>query len=292
LSHLIGEAAEPFGDLDELAGLAERFAHKRVVLLGEATHGTAEFYDARARITELLIAKHGFNIVAVEADWPDASVYDSYVRGLPRPNVPQAAFTRFPTWMWRNGQVAEFLNRLKLVNEKIADPDRKAGFYGLDVYSLGASIEAVLTYLDKVDPDAARVARARYGCLAPWRAEPARYGHMALSRGYALCEKPVTDALLDLLKKRLDYLIRDGEAFFAAEQNARIVAAAEQSYVRHAGAPPRPSRARFKGRGVGAQLPYRQCRVHRDGPGQGRAQYWTAGTRALRRQCGLDRLRH
>ena len=117
LSHLIAEAAEPFGDLSELAGLAERFAGKRVVLLGEATHGTAEFYDARAAITERLVAEHGFNIVAVEADWPDAAIYDAYVRGLPRPTVPKAAFTRFPTWMWRNGEVAAFLRRLKDIND-------------------------------------------------------------------------------------------------------------------------------------------------------------------------------
>jgi erythromycin esterase-like protein len=200
------------------------------VLLGEATHGTAEFYDARAAITARLVEKHGFNIVAVEADWPDAAVYDAFVRGLPRPNVPRAAFTRFPTWMWRNGEVAAFLNRLKAINQEIADPDRKCGFYGLDVYSLSASIEAVLTYLDKVDPATARIARERYGCLAPWRSDPVRYGRMALSRGYAVCERPVTEALLDLLKKRLDYLIKDGEAFFDAEQNARIVAAAEQYY--------------------------------------------------------------
>ena len=201
-----------------------------VVLLGEATHGTAEFYQARARITEMLVDRHGFNIVAVEADWPDAAVYDAYVRGLPRPVLPKSVFTRFPTWMWRNGQVADFLDRLKEINATIADPDRKAGFYGLDIYSLGASIEAVLHYLDKVDPHAARVARERYGCLVPWRAEPARYGRMALSRGYAVCEKPVADALTDLLRKRLDYLTKDGEAFFDAEQNARIVAGAEQYY--------------------------------------------------------------
>jgi protein-L-isoaspartate(D-aspartate) O-methyltransferase len=230
LSHLIAEAAEPFGDLDELARLAERFAHKRVVLLGEATHGTAEFYNARAAITALLVAKHGFTIVAVEADWPDAAVYDAYVRGRPRPKLPKAAFTRFPTWMWRNAEVTEFLKRLKEINEGTAAPERKCGFYGLDVYSLGASIEAVLSYLDKVDPEAAAVARERYGCLTPWRADPVRYGRMALSRGYALCEKPVSDALLDLLRKRLDYLVKDGEDFFGAEQNARIVSAAEQYY--------------------------------------------------------------
>ena len=230
VSKLMAEAAEPFGDLHELCDLVERFSDRRVVMLGEATHGTAEFYQARARITEMLVDRHGFNIVAVEADWPDASVYDAYVRGLPRPVVPQSTFTRFPTWMWRNGQVADFLDRLKEINATIADPDRKAGFYGLDIYSLGASIEAVLAYLDKVDPQAARVARERYGCLAPWRAEPARYGRMALSRGYAVCEKPVADTLVDLLRKRLDYLTKDGEAFFDAEQNARIVAGAEQYY--------------------------------------------------------------
>jgi protein-L-isoaspartate(D-aspartate) O-methyltransferase len=230
VSKLMAEAAEPFGDLHELCDLVERFSDRRVVMLGEATHGTAEFYQARARITEMLIDRHGFNIVAVEADWPDASVYDAYVRGLPRPVVPQSAFTRFPTWMWRNGQVADFLDRLKEINATIADPDRKAGFYGLDIYSLGASIEAVLAYLDQVDPQAARVARERYGCLAPWRAEPARYGRMALSRGFAVCEKPVADTLIDLLQKRLDYLTKDGEAFFDAEQNARIVAGAEQYY--------------------------------------------------------------
>jgi protein-L-isoaspartate(D-aspartate) O-methyltransferase len=230
VSRLIAEAAEPFGDLGELAGLAERFAQSRVVLLGEATHGTAEFYDARAAITEMLVTKHGFNIVAVEADWPDASVYDAYVRGLPRPKVPRAPFTRFPTWMWRNGEISAFLKRLKAINEQRRDPERKCGFYGLDVYSLSASIEAVLTYLDRIDPEAAAIARERYGCLSPWRADPVRYGRMALTRGYAMCEKPVTDALLDLLQKRLDYLVADGEAFFDAEQNARIVSAAEQYY--------------------------------------------------------------
>jgi erythromycin esterase-like protein len=230
LTHIIAEAAEPFGDLKELAALAERFAHKRVVLLGEATHGTSEFYNARAAITAMLVQGHGFNIVAVEADWPDAAVYDAFVRGLPRPKVPRAAFTRFPTWMWRNDEIASFLERLKAINEGIANPDRRCGFYGLDVYSLSASIEAVLNYLNKIDPECAQIARERYGCLTPWRSDPVRYGRMALSRGYALCEKPVADALFDLLKKRLDYLTKGGEDFFSAEQNARIVAAAEQYY--------------------------------------------------------------
>jgi protein-L-isoaspartate(D-aspartate) O-methyltransferase len=190
LTHIIAEAAEPFGDLEELAALAERFAHKRVVLLGEATHGTSEFYNARAAITAMLVQAHGFNIVAVEADWPDAAVYDAFVRGLPRPKVPRAAFTRFPTWMWRNDEIASFLERLKAINEGIANPDRRCGFYGLDVYSLSASIEAVLNYLNKIDPECAQIARERYGCLTPWRSDPVRYGRMALSRGYALARSP------------------------------------------------------------------------------------------------------
>jgi erythromycin esterase-like protein len=142
----------------------------------------------------MLVEKHGFNIVAVEADWPDAAVYDAYVRGLPRPKVPKAAFTRFPAWMRRNSEVTAFLKRLKAINAGIGDPERRCGFYGLDVHSLSASIEHVLLYLDKVDPESARIARERYGCLAPWRADPVRYGRMALSRGYAVCEKPVADA--------------------------------------------------------------------------------------------------
>jgi protein-L-isoaspartate(D-aspartate) O-methyltransferase len=230
VSRVIAEAAEFFGDLDALARLAMRFADRRIILLGEATHGTAEFYNARSAITERLVREHGFNIVAVEADWPDAAVYDAYVRELPRPATPTRAFTRFPTWIWRNSEVASLLHRLKEINARIAKPARKCGFYGLDVYSLNASIEAVLQYLDRVDPEAARTARERYGCLAPWRAEPARYGRMALSRGFAVCEKPVTEALISLLRKRLDYLAHGGEAFFDAEQNARIVAAAEEYY--------------------------------------------------------------
>lgn len=230
LSHLIAEAAEPFGNLDELTALAERFADRKVVLLGEATHGTAEFYEARARITEQLVRKHGFNIVALEADWPDARVYDAAVRGLPPPSLPRAPFSRFPTWMWRNGQLSGFLARLKVLNADIADPDKRAGLYGLDVYSLASSIEAVLAYLDRVDPGAAAIARQRYACLAPFRAEPAQYGRMALSRGFAVCERPVIETLVSLLRNRLGYLEKDGESFFNAEQNARIVAAAEQYY--------------------------------------------------------------
>ncbi len=224
------EAAEPFADFDALARLTERYADRRIVALGEATHGTAEFYEARAYITERLVRDHGFNIVAVEADWPDAAIYDAHVRRRRRPEDADKAFRRFPQWMWRNAEVYRFLERLAAINDEFADPSARAGFYGLDIYSLGASIEAVLDYLDRVDPDAARVARERYGCLTPWRNEPAGYGRMALTPGFRTCEEEVTRTLIDLLDQRLAYLVENGDALFSAEQNARIVASAEAYY--------------------------------------------------------------
>ena len=230
LSHLIAEAAEPFGDLNELTRLPS--ASRISAWCCSAKRRTARpSSTTRARPSPRCWSRSMASI----------SSRSRPIGPMPRSTMPmcaacrgrkcrKAAFTRFPTWMWRNGEVAAFLKRLKAINEGIGEPERRCGFYGLDVYSLSASIEAVLNYLDKVDPESARIARERYGCLAPWRSDPVRYGRMALSRGYAVCEKPVADALLDLLKKRLDYLIKDGEAFFSAEQNARIVTAAEQYY--------------------------------------------------------------
>jgi protein-L-isoaspartate(D-aspartate) O-methyltransferase len=234
---VIRARAEPFDDMDALARLSERFADRRVVMLGEATHGTHEFYEARARITERLVAAHGFNIVAIEADWPDAAVYDAAVRGRRSPEGP-VPFTRFPPWMWRNGETARFLDRLRALNEDLPEA-RKAGFYGLDIYSLGHAIDAVLAYLEKVDRDAAERARVRYGCLTPFRADPASYGRMALSPTFADCEEEVVAMLQDLLAERLDYEGRDGRAFFDAEQNARVVAQAEAFYrAMYYGGPP------------------------------------------------------
>jgi erythromycin esterase-like protein len=164
-----------------LTGLGEA----RVVLLGEATHGTAEFYEARATLTRRLIERHGFTVVAIEGDWPDAAQVDAFVRGTPV-IATAPAFARFPTWMWRNEEAAAFIRWLKAWNERVA-PERRAGFYGLDLYSLSTSIEAVLRYLDEVDPATAREARANYACLAPWMRNPTGYGRAALSAGFALC---------------------------------------------------------------------------------------------------------
>jgi erythromycin esterase-like protein len=199
------------------------------VLLGEASHGTSEFYRARAAITRRLIEKHGFSIVAVEADWPDASAIDRFARGLPAAEPSQPIFRRFPTWMWRNTDVDAFIGWLRRHNAR-RPAEQRAGFYGLDIYSLSDSIEAVLAYLDKTDPDAAKVARERYGCLTPWQQDPAVYGRAVLSRGYRACEPAVVQALTDLLGKRLEYAARDNERFFDAVQNAHLVAAAERYY--------------------------------------------------------------
>ena len=216
------ESAEAFGDL------FAPFGDARVVLLGEATHGTSEFYRARAAITRHLIRNCGFNIVAAEADWPDAARLDRYVRHRAPEPTRARAFERFPTWMWRNQEVLEFVEWLRRENEARSESDR-VEFRGLDVYSLRESIAAVLHYLDRVDPEAAKQARFRYGCLTPWQADPVRYGHRA-AMGGDTCEEEVKEQLLALLRKRLEYAARDGEDYFDASQNARIIRAAEQYY--------------------------------------------------------------
>jgi len=213
----------------EFGAFFDRFGDARVVLLGEATHGTSEFYRARAAITQRLIVDHGFNIVAVEADWPDASRIDNYVRHLAPAQEARPAFQRFPTWMWRNEEVLAFIDWLRLHNEHLP-AERRAAFRGLDVYSLSASIAAVLGYLDEVDPPAAAAARQRYGCLTPWQDEPAAYGWAVTHGRKDPCEDKVVEELNELLAHRLDYIRHGAEAFFDAAQNARIVRAAERYY--------------------------------------------------------------
>lgn len=232
LTRLVAETCTPLEDIEsaELGSLLERIGEARVVLIGEASHGTSEFYRMRARITRELVTRRGFTIVAAEADWPDAARFDRYVRHRPAgPASEEPAFTRFPTWMWRNEETAGFLDWLRVWNTEQPE-ERRAGFYGLDLYSLYSSLRAVLDYLDDVDPDAAAVARTRYGCLTPWEHDPAIYGRAALTPGFRTCEAPVVAMLQDLLRKRLEYLERDGDRFFSAVQNARLVADAERYY--------------------------------------------------------------
>jgi protein-L-isoaspartate(D-aspartate) O-methyltransferase len=229
LSGLIHAAAEPLPEIDDpgFGRLFDRFAGATVVLLGEASHGTSEFYRARAAISRRLIEAHGFRIVAVEADWPDAAKIDAYVRH--KAAREGAAFQRFPTWMWRNTDVDAFVRWLRRYNAGLA-PERRTGFYGLDLYNLSGSIQAVIQYLDRVDPQAAKVARERYGCLTPWQNEPQTYGRMAVTSGYAACEAPVVKMLRDLLKQELSYAAKDSEGFLDAAQNARLIRDAERYY--------------------------------------------------------------
>ncbi len=174
------EPLPPIVDPEAFGAMFDRFADAKVVLLGEATHGTSEFYRARAAITRRLVERHGFTIVAVEADWPDATRIDAFVRHhRPKP-TKEEAFARFPTWMWRNVEVNELITWMRARNEGLPK-ERRTEFRGLDVYSLNASIKAVLGYLDHIDPEAARHARGRYGCLSPWQADPARYGRAVLT---------------------------------------------------------------------------------------------------------------
>lgn len=231
LPQLIATAAEPLPEIDDpaFAALFDRFADARIVLLGEASHGTSEFYRARAAITRRLIEQHGFTIVAVEADWPDAAAVDRHVRHRPARSAPDGVFQRFPRWMWRNTDVAAFLGWLSDHNRDLPE-EQRAGFYGLDLYNLNGSIRAVLDYLDRVDPEAAAIARERYGCLKPWQKDPAGYGRMALTQGYAACEKAVVAQLRDLFSRSRARAKQDGDDFLDVAQNARLVAAAEAYY--------------------------------------------------------------
>jgi protein-L-isoaspartate(D-aspartate) O-methyltransferase len=231
LPGFIAKHAETFVKLEEadLEPLLHRIGDARVVLIGEASHGTSEFYRMRARVTQRLIEAKGFGIVAAEADWPDAARIDNYVRHREVPPSEWKAFARFPTWMWRNEETRRFIDWLHTRNSSL-DYGQRTAFYGLDLYSLYTSVRAVIAYLESVDPDLAAIARQRYGCLSPWEADPAAYGRAALRGSYHKCEQAVAPILTELLQKRQAYALRDGERFFDAAQNARLVANAEQYY--------------------------------------------------------------
>jgi protein-L-isoaspartate(D-aspartate) O-methyltransferase len=227
----IAVAREPFAAIDsvDLEPLFRRIGDARVVLLGEATHGSSEFYRMRERISRELIQKKGFSFVAIEGDWPDAARIDHYVRHAEYPPSEWTAFARFPAWMWRNREVADFVDWLRTYNGGV-EANRRIAFHGLDLYSLYNSIRAVVRYLDDVDPTTARIARHRYACLTPWQSDPATYGHAALTGHYQSCEREVVSMLADLLERERAYAERDGERFLDATQNARLVANAERYY--------------------------------------------------------------
>lgn len=228
----IADVAERFDDIDsaDLSPLLERIGDCPLVLIGEASHGTSEFYEMRARITRELIMHKQFDFVAIEADWPDASRIDRHVRQDIGDQPTWQAFSRFPTWMWRNQETLGFIDWLHDYNQDRTDPETKVGFHGLDLYSLHTSLQRVLEYLNNVDPDTADIARQRYGCLTPWQEDPQSYGLAAITGKYRDCEEEAVAILRDLLDRRLDYTLQDGTRYFDATRNAQLVVDAEKYY--------------------------------------------------------------
>jgi len=235
---LVRKGAEPLAgtarDYDPLINL---IGEARFCLLGEATHGTHEFYRERAEITKRLIKEKAFTAVAVEADWPDAFRVNRYVRGTSGDkdaNEALGGFKRFPTWMWRNTVVRDFVEWLREYNDSLPVNTTKVGFYGLDLYSLYASIEAVLGYLDRVDPEAAMRARNRYSCFEHFGDDTQAYGYATTFGMTEPCERDVVNQLVEMRRQATDYASRDGrvaqDEYFFAEQNARLVKNAEKYY--------------------------------------------------------------
>ncbi len=238
LTNAVREAAHPLtGAAFDYEPLMELIGDARFVLLGEATHGTHEFYRERAEITKRLIQEKGFTAVAVEADWPDAYRVNRYVRGVSDDATSTDAlggFQRFPTWMWRNTDVVNFIDWLCEYNSALPQNATKTGFYGLDLYSLYNSIEEVLGYLDKIDPEAAKRARHRYSCLEHFGEDTQMYGYAASFGLGESCEDEVVNQLRELQRRADEYAQRDGrvaeDEYFYAEQNAQLVKNAEEYY--------------------------------------------------------------
>lgn len=219
--------------------LEELIGDARVVLIGESSHGTHEFYDARAEITKWLITEKGFNAVAAEVDWPDAYRVNRYVRGVGSDETPEEAlrgFERFPAWMWRNTVVRDFVGWLRWHNGRCAaDGRRQTGFYGLDLYSLHHSMQEVIAYLDTVDPQAAQRARARYACFDHSSGNDGQaYGYAAAFGAGPNCERQAVEQLVELQRDAVSFLGSDGpqaqDELFYAQQNAVTVRNAEAYY--------------------------------------------------------------
>jgi erythromycin esterase-like protein len=236
---VIRAAAQPLreGEISDYDSLLDFIGDARFVLLGEASHGTHEFYRERAQITKRLIAEKGFIAVAVEADFPDAQRVNHYVRGIGGDidSIDSlGGFKRFPSWMWRNADVLDFVGWLRAHNDARSDEGSKTGFYGLDLYSLNTSIDAVLAYLEKVDPAAAARARERYACFDSFGGDTQRYGLETVTGRKDSCEDAVVGQFVEIYSRASELARLDGrvaaDEFFNAEQNARLVKNAEQYY--------------------------------------------------------------
>ncbi len=231
IARMVADACEPFGDVRHapLDALLARIGQARVVLIGESTHGTSEFYRLRARITAALIARAGFKVVGIEADWPDTAAVDRMVRKRPASPLREPMYARFPTWMWRNEEMQEFVSWLAHRNDTL-EPAARAGIHGLDVYGLNNSIGAVIDYLARVDPFAAEQARERYACFSPWERDPVTWGRAATVGLTPTCEQEAVATLKSLLEERLRYSRDDDDAFFDAARAATVVGEAEKYY--------------------------------------------------------------
>jgi erythromycin esterase-like protein len=231
------EAIRPLaGEEADYDPLVERAATARFALLGEASHGTHEFYRERAEITKRLIAEDGYKAIAVEGDWPDAYRVNLFVRGEGDDQSPEEAlgdFKRFPAWMWRNTDVVDFIGWLRDWNDALPEGATKTGFYGLDLYSLYTSIEAVVAYLEEVDPEAAQRARQRYACFEHMNRDAEVYALETAFGGKEPCEQQAVEQLVELrnraAERERDRPVR-GNRHFYAEQNARLVMNAEEYY--------------------------------------------------------------
>ncbi len=238
LSEAVAAQAQPLtGQPQDYDRLLDEIGEARFVLIGESTHGTEEFYRERSVITRRLIEERGFHAVAVEADWPTAFRVNRYVRNYSDDQSPDEAlsdFQRFPTWMWRNTVMDEFVGWLRDHNSQRSRDTDRVGFYGLDLYSLTASVEAVISYLDSVDPEAAERARDRYDCFGRFADNEQAYGYAASLGVTQACEDDVVNQLVELQRRASDLAVRDGQfaadEFFSAEQNARLAKNAEAYY--------------------------------------------------------------
>jgi erythromycin esterase-like protein len=225
------DLALPLDGPAHLDPLVEAIGDAKYVLLGEATHGTSEFYTWRTEITRQLVREKQFSFVAVEGDWPDCYRVNRYVKGGEgeSPEEVLHTFSRWPTWMWANREVAQLVRWMRAHNDRALD-ERKVGFYGLDVYSLWESMDSVIEYLKKVDPDAVTAARRNYGCFEPYKDDAQEYA-AATALVPTSCQAEAVAALVALRAKAAEYRAEsDPESYFAAEQNAIIAKNAELYY--------------------------------------------------------------
>jgi erythromycin esterase-like protein len=216
----------------DLDPLLEQIGDARYVLIGEASHGTSDFYRWRAELSKRLIVERGFSFVAVEGDWPDCYRVNRWVKSYPDSGHSAYdvlhAFERWPTWMWANHEVMDFVTWLREYNAP-RPFDSQAGFYGLDVYSLYESMEEVVRYLEEIDPAAASVARRAYSCFEPYYDDVQEYAR-ATALVPTSCEDEAVSILATLRQKAPEYSADGREAYFNAEQNALVARGAELYY--------------------------------------------------------------